>query len=828
MFNFQRIEPLPHIPIEREPDERPIRFRPFPGAPKVQPRDNRPEHAETMKNQTQASTEELVKIRARFGIDPKLLLVLRLESLDVDQREAIDRLGVTVLEELTEKRENRVINRVLVQFPDDQTLQAFMQEYDRYAEETSTTTLLPQVKRREFFDSLDSVSLVAADERRGRRLQREGSPTSEPFYLDVDLWNPGSEQAYRNLMTTFRQFIQSRGGRVVRDPLRIPSLLLVKVQVNRQLLDDLLQLDLVSLVDLPPQPLPENAFDLLQPIDIPDPLQTVPATGPLACVVDSGVVSGHPLSRGTIVEEMDFNSGEGTPVDRNGHGTEVAGFIVYGNVVRRLVNNEWNPQVRLCSAKVLRHRANLIDPTDGYAEFPEEERVEEQLQQAIEYFHRERGCRVFNLSIGHGDRPYFGGRQLPWAELLDELAKRLDIVIIISACNVIDPKLPEGLNSQQVQQAAIQSLTGIDHHLIDPATAALCLTVGSIARRDDPVDNGFGTKLAASPAGCPSPFTRCGPGVAGAVKPELVAYGGNFALDAPAGQVRWDRRDTNLGEPTLNYNFATGRLLCVTCGTSASAPQVTHIAAQVEAALRDQLQAPASANLIRALVVNSARLDNHVKDWIGETQETILRTVGYGQPHMEACWSTSNRATLIAEDFVPYKTFHVYSLKVPDAFLESKGNRSITVTLAYDPPTRLSRKDYIANAMWLEVYRGLTTEQVFEYRSKYDGDGEPPKVPDANKLDFKPGGLTVKMSTVQSRSWHSDRGTKLSYRPSQDSDATFHIFVGCQPQFPNPLGEDQQHYALVVTLEHEDQQIKLYQEIRSRVRTRARVRVSNR
>ncbi len=826
MFNFQRIEPLPHIAIEREPDERPIRFRPFPGAPKVHPRDNRQEHADTMKQQTQTSTEELSRLRATFGIDPRLLLVLRLESLDVDQQEVIEKLGVTILEELTEKRDTRTVNRVLVQFPDDQALQAFMNEYDRYAESAAATTVLPQGQRRDFFDSLDSVSLVAPAERQGRRLQRDGAPNTTNFFLDVDLWNPGTDQAFRNLMTSFSQFVQSRGGRVVRDQLRIPSLVLVKVQANRQLLNDLLQLDLVSLVDLPPQPLPEDSFDLFQTVNVSEPLPPIPNNGPLACIVDSGVISGHPLLRGIVVGEEDFDSGEGTSVDRNGHGTEVAGFVVYGDIARRLVNNEWNPQVRLCSAKVLRHRVNPLNPTNGFAEFPEEERVEEQLRKAIEYFHREHGCRIFNLSIGHGDRPYFGGRQLPWAELLDEMAKRLDIVIVVSAGNVIDPALPAGVNSQQLQQTALQSLNGADHHLIDPATAALCLTVGSVARRDDPTDNLFTTRLAASPAGCPSPFTRCGPGVAGAVKPELVAPGGNFVLDASAGQVRWNRQDPNLSEPALNHDFATGRLLRATCGTSASAPQVAHIAARVEASLREQLQAAPTANLIRALVVNSARVDDKVKEWLGDSQETILKTVGYGQPKVEACWSSPNRTTLIAEDIVPYKTFHVYSLRVPDAFLETKGNRSITVTLAYDPPTRLSRKDYIANAMWLEVYRGLTTEQVFEYRSKYDGDGEPPKAPDANKLAFKPGGLTIKMSTVQSRSWHSNQGTKLDHRPTQDSEATFHIFVGCQPQFPNPLGEDRQRYALVVTLEHENQQINLYQEIRTRVRARARVRVS--
>jgi len=192
---------------------------------------------------------------------------------------------------------------------------------------------------------------------------------------------------------------------------------------------------------------------------------------------------------------------------------------------------------------------------------------------------------------------------------------------------------------------------------------------------------------------------------------------------------------------------------------------------------------------------------------------------------VEACWSTEGRVTVVGEDVVPFKTFHVYELRLPDAFLKLKGKRRITVTLAYDPPTRLSRRDYIANAMWLEVYRGLTTEQIIEYRSRYQSDGEPPTVPNGNKLDFKPGGQTLRPSTVQSRSWESTRGTKMDRRPSEGDDPTFHIFAGCQPRFPDPLAEDRQRYALVVTLEHDNQRVNLYQEVRQRVRARVRVRV---
>ena len=519
MVNFERLEPLSHIVLQREPERPEIRPRiSFP--PGVVPRPDRRQHAEQMKEQTTASAAKLERLRAQSGVAPHRLLVLLLEVLDANQRETLERLNVSVVEELEVKGDDRTIYRLLVQFPDEQSLEAFITEYDSYAEETEATTALPYGMRRNLFDALESVSTVVADERRGRRLQREGQPTQEPFYLDVDLWNPGSDDDYHDLIASFRTFVQSRGGRIVSDPLRIPSMVLVKVEGNLQLLNDLLQLDLVSLVDLPPIPSPEDSFDLLQPIQVPDPLSPVPANGPRACVVDSGIVAGHPLLRGVVVAEEDFDSGENTPVDRNGHGTQVGGLIVYGDIARRIPGNEWLPQVGLCSAKVLWNKPTSFDPTHGEPAFPDEQRVEDQLKRAIEYFHSQYDCRVFNLSVGHPDRLYTGGRQLPWAELLDELARTLDIVIVVSAGNVSDPDIPAARNSRQFKKEVAQNLRQPTHKLIDPSTAALCLSVGAIARREDP-NMGlplWGTQLAASAKGCPSVFTRCGTGSSGCCK----------------------------------------------------------------------------------------------------------------------------------------------------------------------------------------------------------------------------------------------------------------------------------------------------------------------
>jgi hypothetical protein len=77
--------------------------------PKVQPRTNRQEHAERMKQQIRVSAERLARLRASFGVVPGRLLILRMESLDVSQRETLEAMNVTVVEEVTERRDNRTL-----------------------------------------------------------------------------------------------------------------------------------------------------------------------------------------------------------------------------------------------------------------------------------------------------------------------------------------------------------------------------------------------------------------------------------------------------------------------------------------------------------------------------------------------------------------------------------------------------------------------------------------------------------------------------------------------------------------------------------------------
>ncbi len=579
---------------------------------------------------------------------------------------------------------SRTAYRIIMQFPDQAAINAFRLEEQAYTQRRQSRQALTAVQRNELFDALEGVRALNADDRRGERLDAEGIPeVRTQFLLDVDLWHPGTSQLAAQVIREFRDLVARHSGQVTDGPTSVAdTLLLARVRASRDTLTALLSHERAARVDLPPR-LPETPFSIFSPIDPPNPLPPLGEDSPLACVIDSGVVSGHPLLAGTVVDERDFDSGDGTPVDLAGHGTFMAGIVVYGDVAKCLRSGQWEPRVRLLSAKILRTSAGGI----GVFSDDNEKRIETQIRDAIAYYAREFGCRVFNLSFGHYSRIYREGRQLPWALTLDEVARDLDVVLVVAAGNVITPAIPALATTQDFQSEIREQLFTPDHALTDPACAVNVLTVGAIARGDVSFDaRRFPERrppLVASPALCPSPFTRAGiieaaaGGVGRTVKPDMVAFGGNYCLNE--GGHGWNMSDPNLGEPSLRHDYEGTRLVKVGTGTSVATPFITHVCARVEHQLRTgRANYRPSGNVIRALTVHSADLSDAAVAWLGdgltagEAERRRLRLTGFGMPDADrALFSTDQRTVLLAEDSLEEGHFHVYELALPQEYVES-------------------------------------------------------------------------------------------------------------------------------------------------------------
>jgi hypothetical protein len=239
--------------------------------------------------------EEISNTRTAQGINPSRLFVLEFSSVDFDLSASFEeRFKASVVEERAIKSsQGNVAYQFIVQFPDILSLQSFQAEVELYRTGAIQRGKMTKRLRDNFFDGLQQVRKLSREDRLGSRLRQEDFPNKESFYLDVDLWHPGDRNKGLDLIDEIRELCNSFGGSLSEQVLTT-SLVLVKVRGSRTLAEALLDSDLVARVDLPPI-LSEAYSGMFQAVNFPNPTVMPLEDDPLVCVVDSGVVAGHPL-----------------------------------------------------------------------------------------------------------------------------------------------------------------------------------------------------------------------------------------------------------------------------------------------------------------------------------------------------------------------------------------------------------------------------------------------------------------------------------------------------------------------------------------------------
>lgn len=835
---------LNHIEITREDMVKPYRFPSFPNAPRPANR-SRTSHGEKLGEELSDATEFIESKRIQLGLDTENLLVLEIIG-DAMSRDILENMLVKFNLFLVEETQiidldNPNKSKLVIQFEYKSEIDLFDKERELWQHDDPNNAVLTYAQRRDLFNCIENIRSVSREDRVGPRLSRYiEDPSLFPeglFIVNIDLWYNGDRSRIIETERIIRTALGTQGSTLLGDLFEIPSLLLGRARVNEFTLNALLDLDVISLVDFPFSTVSTEQCEIYSCDFEPIINDTLDDNAPLAAVLDSGVFSANPLLRTVIVGEEEFDNTENTTSDLNGHGTGVAGIVVYGDLHNSIESRVFTPLVRICNGKVM-HDEN------GYPCFPIEKRPEQLVKEAIEHFHEEYNCRVFNLSAGDMDNLYNGGRQFAWAEMLDQLSRNLDIVIVVSAGNVGNPYINDAASRDEFIEGSRNQLFHPEHRLIDPATSALSITVGSITRFDEPeVTQNRSVRLSAGAKNYPSVFTRIGKGVNKAIKPEFVDYGGNFAFhQISRGDTRWFKIDRNLLEPTLhngNDNIFKGY-----CGTSFSAPHVTHIAARIERALEEQIGESPSANLVRALLVNSAKCSPEMAEWAENSidplyngnsnpkQERRLRLIGYGKVDDNILYSNEKQVTLFAEEKLDLRSFHIYKIPVPKEFLTVRAEKRIAISLAYNPMTRLSRKDYLACNLWFEVFRKIDEETLLQYKAKkesgVDVEEDLENLPDKNKAKFLPGYKEIAKSTLQQRIWEKSArgGSDLLW---DENDPYIYVLVTGKERFKFAEQELPQPYALVVTFSYFGQEdIKLYENLRNNVRIRDRQRESAR
>lgn len=770
----------PHLELLREQPVNPRRPRP---APIRMPEPANPRAFGAALGERLSFARERAT-RHLGGFDDRRLIKLELDS----------RLDPDALKNITRDIE-------LVSQEDDSVVLAFATE-TALAEFEQRLATLARGGRPTYLNVLYALKGFDAwteEDRMGWALRQEGWPQETSFALDVELWPVNLATERDRLWQAFEAWLANEGVDKL-DAVKQAALLLYRVRATREQAERLLRYRDVRTVDLPPRwGLDIRALELdLQDLPpVPEPLPHAPGIA----VLDSGIQQNHPLLAPAVGDAQSFVPGLAAE-DEHGHGTQVAGIALYGDVAACAEARNFVPMFRLFSGRLL----DAKNEADARL-------IENAVEEAVRYFHRHYGCRVFNFSYGDERKPYRGGHVRGLAVTLDTLARELGVLFVVPTGNFNgSDTLPSDWARDYPGYLLEQ-----DAALLDPATALNALTVGGIARWDATFNNQrYQNDPAEQPIARhdqPAPFTRRGPSVGGAIKPEVVAYAGNWAVNRRAAN-QWIVKQ-GLGELSTGREVAAGRLLAELAGTSFAAPQLAHLAASI---LREHPEA--NANLLRALLVAHARWPQPCEARLPDKDDR-LRICGYGLTAEQTLTrSDEQEVTLIARESIPDRSHHFYELPVPEEFWQGEDrDRELTVALAYSPAVRTTRIAYKSSRIDFRLVSGPNLQHVTRMFNAATSREEYELIRELNGAQI--GSRNRAAGTVQMDRWRFRRPSA-----QRRQERLFVVVTRNDHPWAREMTLTAEPYALVVVVRDRDNATaRLYTQIQARLAARVRPRV---
>ncbi|MER6680717.1 S8 family peptidase [Streptomyces olivaceoviridis] len=743
--------------------------------------------------------------QAILGIDPRLILVVEVGSNPgVSQESAWELSGLRVVDTTASKR--------VVAFSDDPAMEKFKERLAEYANGVKEGQVSASYES--FFDNIISVRPYDARDRVGIELAKvlAKANASEVLAIDVEVWYPGNVEIAKSWITDLREAIEASGNEVHDEFVSDSSgLALMRVSATAAIVKRILHVDLVARAEVLPGSLSVNtsASDL-SAVDIAD--LPVPASdAPIIGMIDSGVNANHPLLRDCVVDAFSVSSWIADGADRHGHGTAVASLLLRGSLEGQIADNDWEtPPCRVLSVRVL----------DEHNQISSFRLAEHEIADAAAAL-AARGVKVINLSLGDLNGMIVGNRVPSIAAMLDSLSRRLGVVFVVPTGTVAPREYAGTFDAALSADYPKRMLDSAATGLIDPAPAATALTVGALV--PSPRALPLGTVPLGRP-GWPAPFSRVGPGVGEAVKPELVA---------PAGTLAQDQESGALLEPNeLKVAVADGRLdssglITYDFGSSLAAPLVSRIAAVILEKYPD-----ASSNLIRSLILQST---SPAKNTLavgekGDTETALERKtrllLGYGQASsLRSAESGLHDMVLIAEDEIVVDGVHLYAIPVPSAFFEHRrAVRGISICLSFDPPVRARRADYLSNKMNFELLRGIPARDVIDMllAETRDSFGARVKIPNQRNLKLAEVSKQKRLEMVPSQTVRSWGTNQVGRRVWQTALPRFNDFpndflVAVQSQNRWAKTGFLQSYALTVRLWVDERLPPVYEEVRGRI-----------
>ncbi len=419
---------------------------------------------------------------------------------------------------------------------------------------------------------------------------------------------------------------------------------------------------------------------------------------PAVCVLDTGVSRGHPLLDLALAEEdahaVDpvwggHDNGGGPSM--MGHGTEMAGLALYGDLTSLLAGSDTvTLQHRLESVKILPPHGFPGNPPDLYGAVTAEAASRVEMQAPSRR-------RTFSLSIAATDERD-RGQPTSWSAAIDALAAGRSFDSRTQGLEYLDERRDAAQRLFVLCAGNIHdSALSVDHldrsdtdPIHDPGQAWNALTVGALTEKAVISDPEWASWQPVAQPGELSPWSTTGVTFADAwpLKPDVVFEGGNVAVSAE-GAVDYPCPELSL----LSTHFKPAlKSFVLSWATSAATAQAARLATLISA------EYPAYwPETLRALVVHSAewsaRMQTHLHGASGKRARVkLVQRYGFGVPSTErALRSADDALTLVAQSSIrPFaqgkmRELHFFDLPWPRDVLAELGATQVRlrITLSY-------------------------------------------------------------------------------------------------------------------------------------------------
>jgi hypothetical protein len=629
--------------------------------------------------------------------------------------------------------DDAIVEQATVFIPDGK-LGYFLKRIEQYRETASDD----KPRHRELLDRIQSIGLASLEQ------LWTDPPADFPTTDDPVWWEVWLRRRDGNEVERLRGFAEQRQLQLGPRTLAFTDRTVALLQARRtelagalDVLDDLAELrrPRTSAEFIAMEPAGDQADwvdDILRRTEPP------PAGAPAACIVDTGVDQGHALIAPSLLPE-DCHACDPTwnTDDHKGHGTEMAGLALYGDL----------SEVILSTGPVhLRHRLESVKflPPAGANPYDLYGAITATAASLVEIQAPERR-RVFSLATTSdgAEAERSGainvGQPSSWSAAVDALAAGLAIETSNDGMVFLDPDEESSsrlfvVSAGNIDEFDDDYLTRCDLEPIeDPAQAWNALTVGAHTELTelDPTETGFDGWTPLASHGELSPYSRtsvaCNP--AWPMKPDVLLEGGNVARSPNGSAFDWPYAYQRL---TTKRRFPDPRPLTVTRQTSAATAQATHLAASIMA------DYPATwPETVRALIVHSAEWTPAMKARLDaatlrKPRDALHRRYGMGVANLtRATRSAADALTLVTENVIhPFdgegrmREIHFHSLPWPTDVLADLGgaNVRLRVTLSYfvepNPGSRgwVRRYSYASHGLRFDVRRATESNEEFRKR----------------------------------------------------------------------------------------------------------------